>query len=248
VRLEGSLIEGTFIRRDNRFRATVEVRGQPVWAHVPNSGRLEELFVPGRPVSLRKIDLPHRKTKYDLALVELDQGLVSVDARLPNKLVHEAIAAYQLPKFTGYQAVHREVTYGASRLDFMLEGGEQRCFIEVKSVTLVRDGMAFFPDAPTQRGRRHIEELTQAVQEGKRAAVVFVVQRQDAGIFASNDEADPAFGQTLREAARTGLEVYAYLCRVSWDEIALDRPIPVILQPLSASNPGPGRKYQKLPK
>jgi sugar fermentation stimulation protein A len=248
VRLEGSLIEGTFIRRDNRFRATVEVRGQPVWAHVPNSGRLEELFVPGRPVLLRKIDLPHRKTKYDLTLVELDQGLVSVDARLPNKLVHEAIAANQLPEFTGYQAVHREVAYGASRLDFMLEGGKRRCFVEVKSVTLVCAGVALFPDAPTLRGRRHVGELAQAILEGKRAAVVFVVQREDAVSFAPNDAADPAFGQTLREAARTGLEVYAYLCRVSWDKVALDRPIPVTLQPISVSNPGPGRKYQKLPK
>jgi sugar fermentation stimulation protein A len=230
VRLKGPLVAGTFIRRDNRFRATVEVGGQPVWAHVPNSGRLGELLVSGHPVLLRQADLPHRKTKYDLALVELDRGLVSVDARLPNKLVHEAIAAGQMPEFIGYETIRREVAYGASRLDFVLEDDERRCFIEVKSVTLVCDGVALFPDAPTQRGRRHVGELAQAVQEGERAAVVFAVQREDATMFAPNDGADPAFGQALREAARAGVEVYAYRCRVSRNEVVLDRPIPVALQ------------------
>ena len=231
MRLGRPLVAGTFIQRDNRFRATVEVRGQPVWAHVPNSGRLEELFVSGCPVLLGKADLPHRKTKYDLLMVELGQALVSVDARLPNKLVHEAIVASQMPEFIGYENIHREVTYGVSRLDLMLEGGGPRCFIEVKSVTLVREGAALFPDAPTQRGRRHVEELTRAIQEGKRAAIVFVVQREDAVTFAPNDEADPAFGQALREGVKASLEVYAYLCRVSRDEVTLDRRIPVVLQP-----------------
>ena len=231
MRLGRPLVAGTFIQRDNRFRATVEVRGQPVWAHVPNSGRLEELFVSGCPVLLGKADLPHRKTKYDLLMVELGQALVSVDARLPNKLVHEAIVASQMPEFVGYETIHQEVTYGVSRLDLMLEGGGPRCFIEVKSVTLVREGAALFPDAPTERGRRHVEELSRAIQEGKRAAIVFVVQREDAVTFAPNDEADPAFGQTLREGVKASLEVYAYLCRVSRDEVTLDRRIPVVLQP-----------------
>lgn len=231
MRLKGPLVTGTFIQRDNRFRATVEVGGQPVWAHVPNSGRLEELFVSGRPVLLRKADVPHRKTKYDLVLVRIGQTLVSADARLPNKLVHEAIAAGRMPEFNGYETIHQEVSYSDSRLDFVLEGDGRRCFIEVKSVTLVRERIALFPDAPTQRGRRHVEELVQAVREGNRAAVVFVVQREDAFVFAPNDEADPAFGQALREAIKAGLEVYAYLCRVSQDEVALDRPIPVLLQP-----------------
>jgi sugar fermentation stimulation protein A len=187
--------------------------------------------VPGRPVLLGQADLPHRKTKYDLLMVESGRALVSVDARLPNKLVHEALAASQMPEFIGYETVHREVPYGVSRLDLMLEGDGPRCFVEVKSATLVHEGVALFPDAPTQRGRRHVEELTRAAQERKRAAIVFVVQREDAVAFAPNDEADPAFGQTLREAVKAGLEVYAYLCRVSRDEVMLDRPIPVVLQP-----------------
>ena len=229
MRLRGPLVAGTFIQRDNRFRATVEVRGQPVWAHVPNSGRLEELLAPGRPVLLRQADLPHRKTEYDLLLVRAGQILVSADARLPNKLVHEAIVASQMPEFIGYKTIHQEVPFGDSRLDFVLEDDEQRCFIEVKSVTLVCEGTALFPDAPTQRGRRHVDELTRALHQKERAAIVFVVQRDDAAIFAPNDEADPAFGQALRKAAKAGLEVYAYLCRVSPNEIALDRPIPVVL-------------------
>ena len=229
MRLEGPLVAGTFIQRDNRFRATVEVGGQPVWAHVPNSGRLEELFVSGRPVLLRQVDLPHRKTRYDLVLVKVGQILVSADARLPNKLVCEAIVVGRLPEFSGYEIIHREVPYGGSRLDFVLEGDRQRCLIEVKSVTLVEEGLALFPDAPTQRGRQHVEELARAVQEGERAAIVFVIQREDAVAFAPNDAADPAFGQVLREAAKGGLEVYAYRCRVTPTEITLDRPIPVVL-------------------
>ena len=229
MRLKGPLVAGTFIQRDNRFRATVEVGGQPAWAHVPNSGRLEELLVSGRPVLLRQVESPHRKTQYDLVLVKVGRILVSADARLPTKLVHEAIAAGRLPEFSGYRTIHQEISHGDSRLDLVLEGDRGRCFIEVKSVTLVEEGMALFPDAPTQRGRRHVEELARAVQEGERAAIVFVIQREDAVAFAPNDAADPAFGQALRQAARDGLEVYAYLCRVTPAEIALDRPIPVVL-------------------
>ena len=118
MRLGRPLVAGTFIQRDNRFRATVEVRGQPVWAYVPNSGRLEKLLVLGRPVLLRKADLSPGKTKYDLLLVKLGQALVSVDARLPNNLLHEAIAASQMSEFIGYEAIHRGVPYGGSRLDF----------------------------------------------------------------------------------------------------------------------------------
>ncbi len=238
MKLEGPLVAGTFIRRDNRFKATVEVKGQPVWVHVPNSGRLKELFVPGRPVLLRRIESLHRKTQYDLVLVKVGRTLVSADARLPNKLVYEALVASRLPEFSGYKTIYQEIPHGDSRLDLVLEDDDRRCFIEVKSVTLVENGVALFPDAPTQRGRRHGEELVQAIQEGERAAIIFVAQRGDAIAFTPNDAADPAFGRSLREAVAAGLEVYAYACRVGQDEVTLDRAIPVVLEGLAQRSLG----------
>lgn len=223
------LIPATFVKRDNRFRVTVQVEGHLVWAHLPNSGRLRELLIPERRVLLAIAQAPGRRTSYDLLMVDLDGTLVSIDARKPGPLLHEALQAGRLKEFAGYAEVQREVPYGQSRLDLVLEGGPAsgRCFIEAKSVTLVEKGVALFPDAPTQRGRRHLGELMRARTEGHRAAVVFVVQRDDAICFSPHDMADPAFGQTLREAARAGVEVYAYKCRVNEGEVTLDAPLPV---------------------
>lgn len=229
MKIAAKLIPATFVKRDNRFRVTVRMEGHLVWAHLPNSGRLGELLVPGRRVLLAAAQAPGRLTSYDLLMVDLDGTLVSIDARMPSRLLCETLHAGRLEEFAGYAKVRREVTYGQSRLDLALEGGPDggRCFIEAKSVTLVEGGLALFPDAPTQRGRRHLGELARARAEGHRAAVVFVVQRDDASSFSPHDEADPAFGQALREAAQTGVEVYAYKCRVSEREVTLDAPLPV---------------------
>jgi sugar fermentation stimulation protein A len=170
-----------------------------------------------------------RKTSYDVLLADLNGILVSADARLPNLLVEEALRAGHLPSFEGYQNIRHEVHRGASRLDFVLEGKGPRCLIEVKSVTLVRDGLALFPDAPTERGRRHVEELHQAVLAGERAAIIFVVQREDARAFAPNDEADALFGDALRRAAVAGVEIYAHACLVSRNEIRLGNSLNVVL-------------------
>ena len=237
MKIAATLIPATFVKRDNRFRVTVRVEGHLLWAHLPNSGRLRELLVPGRRVLLAAAQALGRRTPYDLLMVDLDGTLVSIDARMPSRLLYEVLRPAQdrtlqagrLEAFAGYAEVRREVTYGQSRLDLVLEGGPDggRCFIEAKSVTLVKDGVALFPDAPTQRGRRHLGELARARAEGHRAAVVFIVQRDDATSFSPHDEADPAFGQALREAAQAGVEVYAYKCRVSEGEVALDVPLPV---------------------
>jgi sugar fermentation stimulation protein A len=231
MQILAKLIPATFVKRDNRFRVTVRVEGRLVWAHLPNSGRLRELLVPGRRVLLAAAQAPGRLTAYDLLMVELDGTLVSIDARLPSRLLYEALQAGRIAEFAGYAQVRREVAYGQSRLDLVLEGGPDggRCFIEAKSVTLVKEGVALFPDAPTQRGRRHLGELARARAEGHRAAVVFVVQREDTIRFSPHDEADPAFGQALREAAQAGVEVYAYKCQVSEEEVALDAPLPVAI-------------------
>lgn len=230
MRSADALVIARFVSRDNRFRATVSVDGEEVAAHLPNSGRLGELLVPGRRAILTPRPGAHRKTRYDLSLVEYQGRWVSVDARLPNQLVAEALAAGRIDPLAGYPAVRREVTHGFSRFDFLLEGSDRTpCLLEVKSVTLVIDGLGCFPDAVTERGRRHVRELAEAVGAGFRAAVLFVVQRDDAAGLRPHDESDPAFGQALRQAARAGVEVYAYGCRVEPGLSEITTRLPVYL-------------------
>ena len=223
------LVEGRFLERLNRFAALVEVAGQEVQCHVANSGRMREMFVPGYRVLLKPRSGKHRKTQFDLALVDLGSGLSSADARLPNALVAEALDLACLPQFHGYPRVRREVTFGESRLDLLLEGPRGLCYIETKSVTLVIDGVGLFPDAPTIRGARHMGSLAQAMAAGHRAAAVFVVQRDDATAFATNDEADPGFGVAFRKALSAGVEAFAYNCRVSERAIDLSCRLPILL-------------------
>jgi len=224
------LVEGRFVVRDNRFRVTVEVGGREIGAHLPNSGRLGELLLPGRRMLLVERPGSGRKTGYDLSLVEVNRQWVSVDARLPNALVRDALRAGRLTPLAGYSTVRREVSFGRSRFDFLLEApGRPPCLLEVKSVTLLVKGLACFPDAVTVRGRRHVEELAGAVAAGYRAAVVFVVQRGDAQGFRPHDESAPAFGRALRAAARQGVELYAYGCHVEPGRIEIEGALPVTL-------------------
>jgi sugar fermentation stimulation protein A len=170
-----------------------------------------------------------RKTKFDLALVDLSTTLCSADARLPSSLLAEAIAAGKVSEFQGYSEVKREVIFGKSRLDLLLEGRQEPCFVETKSVTLVEDGVAWFPDAPTLRGVKHLHSLMAAKGSGYRAAVVFVIQRDDAESFSPHQTADPLFGQTLRDAVAAGVDAFAYCCRVTEQDIELTRRIPIRL-------------------
>ena len=228
MRIDGDLVEARFLARDNRFRVTVEADEGPVWAHLPNSGRLDELLVPGHRVLLVRRSAPNRKTRYDLSLVQLAGQWISVDSRLPNDLVVEALLAGRLAPFVGYPDVSREVVFGRSRLDFLLEApGKSPCLIEVKSVTLVVDGLACFPDAVTLRGRRHLRELEAAIERGYRSAAIFVVQRGDAIGLRPHDESDPNFGRVLREVASRGVEVYAYACSVEPGRVEITHSLPL---------------------
>ncbi|NPV52673.1 MAG: DNA/RNA nuclease SfsA [Firmicutes bacterium] len=227
-----------------------------IYAHVADPGRLEELLVPGRRVYLapvgsspdsppgrpggpssivrRKTAAPRkaarRRTAYDLVLVDFDGTLLSVDSRVPNEIVFEALQMRFFKELEGYSIITREARYGEGRLDFRLSRPSGRdCLIEVKSVTLVREGRALFPDAPTLRGARHMRELARAVAGGLEAIVIFIVQRGDAHVFSPNDTTDPEFGRALREAAEEGVEIWAYACCVTPAAIRLDRRIPVIL-------------------
>ena len=230
-----ALVEGRFIRRLNRFAALVDVERREHLAHVPNSGRMAELLVPGFRVLLAPAPQPTtRKTAYDLAIVDIGTTLSSADARLPNHLVAEAIAEGRLAEFADYPLVRPEAVYGESRLDFRLENpviGHPAgiCYVETKSVTLVVEGVGRFPDAPTLRGVKHLRSLMAAKAAGHRAVVIFVIQRGDAVAFTPNDAADPLLGRTLREAVSVGVEAWAYRCHLDETAIVLADAIPVRL-------------------
>lgn len=215
MRFSRDLVQGRLIRRLNRFAVLVELDGRPELAHLPNSGRLHELMIPGLPVHLTPRPERLGRTRFDLSLVGADGVLVSADARLPNALFAEAIELGKVPALREHTALRREVRWGESRLDLLVERGHERWLVEAKSITLVRGGIGLFPDAPTERGRRHLRTLVAALGQGFRAAVAFVIQREDAVLFRPHDEADPLFGRELRAAAAAGVEVWAYRCRVT---------------------------------
>ncbi len=229
------LVEARLLRRENRFRAAARLAdGQEVAVHVPNSGRMHEVFGKPRRAWLAAATNPYRKTPYDLVLVEGDGGvLISVDSRLPNRLFAAGLRQGLFDDWLGLPSqawqVRPEPAYGEGRLDFLLTAPDYRWWIETKSITLVEDGVALFPDAPTARGRRHLADLCRLVQAGDRAAVVFIVQRGDAAAFAPHPTADPDFPAALRRAAACGVLVKAYRCTVTLEGIGDLREIPVWL-------------------
>ncbi len=228
--LPSGLVPATVIRRVNRFAVEVEVGGRRAVAHLANSGRLGELLVNGAPCLVAPASATGRRTPYDLVLVRHGETLVSVDARKPNALVAEALAARRLAPFAGFETLRREVVYNGCRIDFRLEGaGGRACLLEAKSCTLVVDGAGLFPDAPTARGERHVRALIAARDEGMEAAVVWVVQRADAWALRPWAEADPRLVAALREARERGVALWAYRCAVSETELRIDFEIPVEL-------------------
>ena len=223
-----SVIPGFFVARPNRFVAQVETADGMQTVHVKNTGRCRELLVPGARVYLAEGDNPARKTRFDLIAVEKGTRLINMDAQAPNQVFGEwAEAGGFLPDVT---AVRREVRYGDSRLDFCLETSRGSHYVEVKGVTLEAEGRARFPDAPTERGVKHIQELQRAVENGISATLFFVVQMEGVESVAPNDDTHPAFGDALRQAARAGVQILAYDCAVTPDSIRIRKPVPVILE------------------
>ena len=223
----GKIHPARFLARPNRFVARVEMEQQEVICHVKNTGRCRELLVPGATVWLEEGTNPNRKTAYDLIAVEKGNILINMDAQAPNKVFAEwAGAGNFLPDVT---AIRPEYTYGGSRLDFCLETPAGLHLVEVKGVTLEENRNARFPDAPTERGVKHIRELQGAAERGLDAAIFFVVQLKDVNSVAPNDATHPAFGQALREAAAHGVRVLAYDCNVTPDSLTIRREVPVIL-------------------
>lgn len=224
------LVEAEFIVRENRFAALVKVGGRQERVHVPNTGRMRELLVPGNTVLLLPSYSPGRRTGHDLVAVETPTTLVCVDSRVPNSVVADALADGSNPLVSGYEEVNPEWTWGHSRFDFHLRGRVGEALVEVKGCTLVEEGgLALFPDAPTIRGTRHVRELADAVKAGLAAYVVVIVQRGDGRIFAPNDRTDPDFGDALRDASKAGVKVLAFITDVTRDGVHLAGPIPVDL-------------------
>ena len=215
IKVDERIVTGYFQERPNRFSALVKVEDKVLLTFLPNPGRMRELLIPGTEVFLRQVSKGNRKTSYDLIGVHLNGQRVSVDSRVPNKLVLEALRNQDIPELAEYNRIKPEFGYGHSRIDFLLTSNHGRCLLEVKSATLVKDGVAMFPDAVTERGRRHVNELVKAKKEGYRACVLFIVQRTDAYSFAPSDETDTEFGKALRNAANEGVEVYAYKTEIS---------------------------------
>jgi sugar fermentation stimulation protein A len=226
-----NVVKGKFISRPNRFIAYVEVDSKQETVHVKNTGRCKELLIPGCTVYLSKSDNPARKTKYDLIATEKITAdgalLINMDSQIPNDVVEEWLHKGAL--FSTEAKIRREVTYGASRFDFYVEDQARKIFLEVKGCTLEKDGIALFPDAPTERGIKHLRELTDCVKNGYEAYVLFVIQMKGISQFSPNDQTHPAFGEALRTAASAGVRVLALDCTVTPDRIALDSPIEVCL-------------------
>jgi len=222
-----NICAGTFISRPNRFIAEVDINGKIEIAHVKNTGRCKELLVPGAAVYLQKADNPNRSTKYDLITVIKGTRLINIDSQAPNKVFFEHLQRGRyIDEITFMKP---ETKYNNSRFDFYVETGGRKIFIEVKGVTLEEDGVVMFPDAPTLRGIKHLNELAQCVRGGYEAQAVFVIQMKDVLYFTSNKKTHPEFGEALVSAQKAGVKITALDCEVTENSLCINEPVPVRL-------------------
>lgn len=220
--------EGRFIERPNRFVAYVDIAGRREKVHVKNTGRCRELLIPGAPVYLEKSCNPDRSTAYDLIAVEKKGRLINVDSQAPNRVVLEWLQTRQL--FPDLVSIRPETVYGSSRLDFYIETAGEKIFMEVKGVTLEEEGEVRFPDAPSERAVKHVEELIRARREGYGACVLFVIQMKGVNYLIPNAATHPEFAEALRRASRAGVKLLAYDCLVTVDSLAIADAVPVYLE------------------
>jgi sugar fermentation stimulation protein A len=223
------LIPGVLVKRYKRFMADVKLEdGEVVTAHCPNSGSMQECCEPGRTVYLSFHDNPKRKLKYTWELIEMPTSIVGINTLIPNRLVAESIEAGLVSDLNGYDNIAREIkTSDKTRLDILLSSEDgNRCYIEIKNCTLVKEGVACFPDAVTSRGLKHLVELSSLVSKGFRCVIFYVIQRMDAKIFQPADHIDPAYGRELRQALKHGVEILVYDTRIDLKTIKLNRKIP----------------------
>lgn len=222
-------LKAIFINRPNRFIANVSLDGDVSAVHVKNTGRCREILRPGVPVILEKGKNPGRKTPYSLISAYKGDVLINIDSQVPNQVVAEAVKNSLIPEFEPVTHIKREATYGRSRFDIYYESNKARGFIEVKGVTLEVDGVAMFPDAPTERGARHVCEMVDAVNDGYKGCIFFLIQLKGISHFTPNRLMDPEFGAALDYAHENGVEIIAYDSIVTENSIELGSKVPVIL-------------------
>ena len=221
-----NMTPGIFLSRPNRFIAHIEIDGAVEICHVKNTGRCRELLVPGCTVWCQRSDNPNRKTKFDLIAVQKGDRLINMDSQAPNKAAGEWLASGGLGESS---ELRPEVRHGDSRYDFSFLKDGKRCFLEVKGCTLEEDGVCAFPDAPTERGAKHICGLTEAARAGYGAYILFVIQMSDVKYIRPHDETDPEFGRALREAAQNGVHILAMDCAITPDTMDIRLPVLVKL-------------------
>lgn len=230
MNIDKKVIYGEFINRPNRFQAYVKVDDETIMVHVPNTGRCREILIPGCTVMLREENGIKRKTKYDLIAAFKDEKIINIDSQIPNKVVEEALINGNIPSLRKFKTIEREKTYGNSRFDFKLtDDNGYVYYLEVKGVTYEENGIAKFPDAPTQRGRKHLLELVEAKNKGLGAGVLFLIQMDNMKEFMPYDDMDVDFGEALRIAYENEVDIFAYECTVDARSITLIKAITVIL-------------------
>jgi len=222
-----AIVEGRFLERPNRFIAKVEIEGNVETVHVKNTGRCKELLQDGAKVFLEKSDNPNRSTAYDLIAVRKGRRLINMDSQAPNRAVEEWLRDGGL--FPDVKLVRPETKYGNSRFDFYVETENEKIFMEVKGVTLENENVVRFPDAPSDRAVKHVQELVEARGAGYRVFVLFVIQMSDVKYFTPNRDTHPAFADALFQAAEAGVEVLAYDCAVTADSMVIGNKVPVYL-------------------
>ena len=223
-----NMVPGIFLSRPNRFIAYVEIDGRTETVHVKNTGRCRELLPPGAKVWCQRSDNPARKTKYDLITVQKGDLLINMDSQAPNITAGEWLRSGGLGEI---ENLRRETVHGDSRFDLSFLKNGRQCFLEVKGVTLEKEGVCAFPDAPTERGAKHLRGLLRAAQEGYGAYVLFVIQMSPVRYLHPNDATDPGFGEALRRAAAGGVQVLAMDCIVTESAMDIRSPVPVVLEP-----------------
>ena len=221
------LIKGKLIKRYKRFLADVELDdGSVVTAHCTNSGSMKTCIEEGAPVYLTPVNDPKRKTKFTWEMIYINNGWIGINTSIPNLLAYEAIRDGKIEKLKGYTTVKREVTFGDSRFDIYAENDNEKCFVEVKNVTMKQGDYAAFPDAVTTRGRKHLETLIKVKQKGIRAVMLYVVQRGDVNIFTPANEIDPEYAKSLVKAYKAGVEIIPVQAEVSPEKIEIVRELP----------------------
>jgi sugar fermentation stimulation protein A len=224
-----NIVEGIFVNRPNRFIANVLIDGALEKVHVKNTGRCKEILKEGTKVYLEKSNNPNRKTKYSLISAYKEDVLINIDSQVPNSVVANAISSNQVHELLDVDYLKREVTYGNSRFDIYYEKENEKGFVEVKGVTLELDGLSMFPDAPTERGTKHVLEMIKTIQEGYKSYIFFLIQMEGIDFFIPNEIMDRDFAKALKLAKKEGVNMLAYNSIVTQDEISLGEKVKILV-------------------